>query len=87
MGTCCGEVSVNDGMSKTIQERIGQFVATELAFDETLLGERDTQVLKKLVEAAHRHSEPSCDHHHQGHTARYPQGDRHLSRGARAAME
>ena len=74
-------------MSKTMQERIGQFVVTELTSEETLLCERDTEVLKKLVEAAHRHSKPSCDHHPQGHTARNPQADRHLSRGARAAME
>jgi hypothetical protein len=39
-------------MNKTIEERIQQFPATELTFDETLLGERDKQVLKKLVEAA-----------------------------------
>jgi hypothetical protein len=39
-------------MSKTIEEKIEQFPATELSFDETLLGEREKQVLKKLVEAA-----------------------------------
>jgi hypothetical protein len=39
-------------MGQTIEERIEQFPATELSFDETLLGEKDKQVLKKLVEAA-----------------------------------
>jgi len=39
-------------MNKTIQERIAQFVPTELSFDESLLGEKEKQVLKKLVEAA-----------------------------------
>jgi len=39
-------------MTKTLEERIAQFSATELTFDETLLGERDKQVLKKLAEAA-----------------------------------
>jgi hypothetical protein len=37
---------------RTIEERIAQFVPTELGFDETVLGERDKQVLRKLVEAA-----------------------------------
>ncbi|NIN63426.1 MAG: peptidase, partial [Anaerolineae bacterium] len=37
---------------RTIEERIAQFVPTELGFDETVLGERDKQVLTKLVEAA-----------------------------------
>ena len=39
-------------MDKTIEERIRQFPATELTFDETLLSERDKQVLKGLGEAA-----------------------------------
>lgn len=39
-------------MSKTIGERIAQFVPTELTFDESLLGERDRQVLGKVVEAS-----------------------------------
>lgn len=39
-------------MTKTLEERIAQFSATELTFDETLLGERDKQVLKKLIEGA-----------------------------------
>lgn len=39
-------------MSKTIEDRITQFVPTELTFDETLLGDKEKQVLKKLVEAA-----------------------------------
>ena len=39
-------------MSKTIEERIAQFTPTELSFDQTLLGERDKRVLKKLIEAA-----------------------------------
>jgi hypothetical protein len=39
-------------MSKTIEERIRRLPATELTFDEALLGERDKPVLKKLVEAA-----------------------------------
>lgn len=39
-------------MSKTIGERIAQFVPTTLTFDEGLLGERDRQVLGKVVEAA-----------------------------------
>jgi hypothetical protein len=39
-------------MSKTIGERIAQFVPTELSFDESLLGERDRRVLGKVVEAA-----------------------------------
>ncbi len=39
-------------MKETIEERIRQFSPTELTFDETLLSERDKQVLRKLVEAA-----------------------------------
>jgi hypothetical protein len=39
-------------MSKTIGERIAQFAPTTLTFDESLLGERDRQVLAKVVEAA-----------------------------------
>jgi hypothetical protein len=39
-------------MNKTIQEWIAEFVPTELSFDESLLGEKEKQVLKKLVEAA-----------------------------------
>jgi hypothetical protein len=39
-------------MSRTIGERIARFVPTELTFDESLLGERDRQVLRKVVEAA-----------------------------------
>jgi len=37
-------------MKETIEERIRQFSPTELTFDETLLSERDKQVLRKLVE-------------------------------------
>jgi hypothetical protein len=39
-------------MRKMIGERIAQFVPTTLTFDESLLGERDRQVLAKVVEAA-----------------------------------
>ncbi len=39
-------------MNGTVEERIAQFSATELTFDETLLAKKDKQVLKKLVEAA-----------------------------------
>ena len=39
-------------MGKTIEERIAQFVPTELTFDQSLLGERDRQVLGKIVEAS-----------------------------------
>ncbi|MDH4207430.1 MAG: peptidase [Anaerolineae bacterium] len=39
-------------MDKTMTKRIGQFVPTELSFDESQLGRRDREVLSKLVEAS-----------------------------------
>lgn len=39
-------------MSKTMRERVAQFVPTELTFDQNLLGKSDRRVLRKIVEAS-----------------------------------
>jgi hypothetical protein len=39
-------------MRRTIEERIAQFVPTELTFDESLLSKDDRRVLRKIVEAS-----------------------------------
>jgi hypothetical protein len=39
-------------MDKTIGQRIVRFFPTELAFGEDVVGERDKQVLRGIVEAA-----------------------------------
>ena len=39
-------------MRRTIEERIAQFIPTELTFDKSLLSEDDRRVLRKIVEAS-----------------------------------
>ena len=39
-------------MTKTLRDRIAQFVPTELAFDESLLSDSDRRALRKIVEAS-----------------------------------
>jgi hypothetical protein len=52
MGVRSGQGRLGEAMGRTIEERIAQFVPTELTFDEGPLSEDDRAVLRKIVEAS-----------------------------------
>jgi hypothetical protein len=52
VGAHADQRKLGDTMSKTIEERIAQFVPTHLTFDQRVLGEGDRRVLRKLIEAS-----------------------------------
>jgi hypothetical protein len=52
MGIHSGQRRLKEVMGRTMRERIAQFVPTELTFDQSLLGENDKRVLRKIVEAS-----------------------------------